>query len=615
VSVPAAARPIVDLDPMIGRDLPPLRVTALLGRGAMGRVYAAEHALLGRRVAIKVLEPSLARDPETVARFVDEARSVNSIRHPNIVDITDFGDVDGRPYFVMELLEGETVAERLRARGKMSPGDCIAIACQVASALAAAHDQGVVHRDLKPDNIFLCSHPDYPDRVKVLDFGVAKLVQRGDPGAPGRTEAGRVLGTPLYMSPEQCLGRPVDARSDIYALGVVMFECLTGAVPFDRESAMEVMMAHISDETPLLGSAGRPIPKLLEALVLRMMSKQPDARHDDMRQVRAAMLSIEEKVRRAVPPAPAATASTAVLIAPVIAPAIAPVIAPGPARGAPIADTLREIILHRIETKRLVLPAMPATVLQALAELRSPSANLARVAATLGRDPLIAPQVLRIASTAYYSTSRRPQNLLQAVVQLGVMRLGRVLVELSACKVFESPQPRVRATFEGIWNHSVAVASIARMVCNDLGNPVDADVVHLGGLLHDVGKPLVGVMLLEAEKVIGKNFRVDPDLWLDIVTQSHRKVAIELARSWELSEALCHVVASSDAFHDGQPTTNIVAFANALAKRHGRTVGPIDVDALDDQIALGAEHLELDWRVVHALPERLEREMGQREAE
>ncbi len=621
VAASATPPPVDDPDGMIGRDLAPFRVVATLGRGAMGRVYAAEHVLLRRRVAIKVLEPQFAGDPETVARFVEEARAVNSIRHPNIVDITDFGELEGRPYYVMELLDGETLSSRIHRLGRLDPADAVAVGAQVASALAAAHDHGVVHRDLKPDNIFLCNHPDYPDRVKVLDFGVAKLLRRDAVDAPAQTAAGRVLGTPFYMSPEQSLGTAIDHRTDVYALGVVLFECLTGVVPFDRPTSMQVLMAHINDAPPRMGALGHAVPEMLEDAVHRALAKQPGARFEDMRHLRAVLLGYKERTRRqaqalarVIEPAPVtalipATPVRALMRAP--RPAAA---APAPARpatrqtAAELAEVVRRIILTRIESRRLVIPTIATSVATALRELSAPNINLARIAKTLGDDPLVAAQLLRISGSTLYCTSRRPQNLLQAVVQLGTARLRSVLVELSTRRVFDSPRAGVRAAFNGIWGHSVTVAGLARAICRELGNPVEPDVVHLGGLLHDVGKPLVGVMLLEAEKVIGKGFQVDPATWLEIVGLTHRQVAVELARSWDLSAELSHCVAYSSEYHADELTTSIVCLANAVAKKHGRTVGPVDRDQVDDAIAEGADMLRLDWRFVHGLTQRIDDE-------
>src|SRR5256885_5201957 len=192
----------------------------------MGAVYMARHPLIDRRVAVKVLRPEYAQDRTLVQRVFNEARAANAIRHPNIIEVHDVGLLpDGLPYLMMELLEGEPLARRIARLGRMSVSEAMEVARQAASALAAAHAKGIVHRDLKPDNIFLAVNPGEPTRVKVLDFGIAKL-RREMSAASYETGAGAILGTPPYMSPEQCRGvsANVDHRADVYALGIILYE-------------------------------------------------------------------------------------------------------------------------------------------------------------------------------------------------------------------------------------------------------------------------------------------------------------------------------------------------------------------------------------------------------
>jgi len=188
-------------------------------------------------------------------------------------------------------------------------------------------------------------------------------------------------------------------------------------------------------------------------------------------------------------------------------------------------------------------------------------------------------------------------------VRIGVARLRTLLFELSIRRVFASPRESFATAFRGMWRHSFVVAMLARRICEQLGNPIDPEAVHLGGLLHDVGKPLIGVMLFEAEKHIGAKFNIDLDTWIDIVDKSHREVAVALAAKWQLSPELQHVIASSSDYHD-DPTklaTNIVCFANAVAEHAGHTVGPVDTARVETLVADGADRLGLDWRVVYEL--------------
>ena len=249
-----------------------------VGRGGMGVVYSATHPVIGKRAAIKVLRGEVSESPGAVARFIQEARAVNQIGHPNIVDIFAFGTLpDGRAYHVMDLLVGEPLRKRLR-RGRMSPDDASAVIEGIASALIAAHDKGFVHRDLKPDNIYLVAREDERFEVKLLDFGLAKLMPEAGV-APFITKVGAMLGTPEYMSPEQARGEPVDARTDIYALGVLTFEILTGYRPFgSRGSAMATLKAHAEEAPPHISDFVPGLDPELVQLVEAMLAKRRDDR-------------------------------------------------------------------------------------------------------------------------------------------------------------------------------------------------------------------------------------------------------------------------------------------------------------------------------------------------
>ncbi|MEM1414713.1 MAG: protein kinase, partial [Myxococcota bacterium] len=240
-------------DPLLGTVVDGrYRIDARLGEGGMGVVYGVTHVSLGKRFALKVLRRDYARDETVVERFVREARAASSIGHPSIVDIHDFGRLpDASTYFVMELLEGETLTARIR-RGALAPEETLHVVRQIASALSAAHASGIVHRDLKPDNVHLVTRGDDALTVKVLDFGIAKVG-----GAHGKlTRTGTVFGTPYYMSPEQAAGQSVDGRTDVYALGVIAFEMLTGHVPFDGDTFMGILSKQMFEAPPSLVASG-----------------------------------------------------------------------------------------------------------------------------------------------------------------------------------------------------------------------------------------------------------------------------------------------------------------------------------------------------------------------
>jgi eukaryotic-like serine/threonine-protein kinase len=236
---------------VIGTTIQSYRIIKQLGHGGMGTVYLAEHVLLGKRVAVKTLLPEYSRDERLVARFVDEARAAARIRHPGIVEVFDFGTEDGCGFLVMELLEGESLAERLRRAGPLPEPVLVEVMRQTAHALGAAHAAGVVHRDMKPGNIFLSTNAQLPwgMSVKVLDFGVARLT---DSNRVRLTMKGMIVGTPTYMAPEQCKNaREVDHRADVYALGCIAFEMATGHPPFPDKGMGAMMNAHMSVPPPL----------------------------------------------------------------------------------------------------------------------------------------------------------------------------------------------------------------------------------------------------------------------------------------------------------------------------------------------------------------------------
>ena len=249
------------------------RIDRKLGSGSFGDVYAGEHPLIGKKVAIKVLNRRVASDPHTVSRFISEARAVNKIRHRNIIDIFSFNVLPGpRHYLVMELLDGLTLAELLQQKGRLSLANALPILRGVAAALDAVHDAGITHRDLKPENVFLVKERDGSYFPKLLDFGIAKLI---DDETGQKTGSGVVLGTPRYMAPEQARGRRVDHRADIYALGIMTYEMLSGAPPFTGESAMDILYKHDHEEPPRLSVVCPDVPPEVDAAILAMLQKRP----------------------------------------------------------------------------------------------------------------------------------------------------------------------------------------------------------------------------------------------------------------------------------------------------------------------------------------------------
>ena len=271
---------------MVGQTLGSYKLVSEIGKGGMGVVYLAEHTLLGRKAAVKLLRPDVPNDQ--VERFFNEAKAVATLHHPGLVDVLDFGtSTDGRAFIVMEYLVGESLAERLDRDPRLPVPIACTIARHVANALAIVHDEGIIHRDLKPANIFLLPDAESPAgvRAKVLDFGIAKLVRdRGQKAV--HTHSGAVIGTPRYMSPEQCKNaRDVDGRADIYSLGCILFEMLLGVAPYDYDNWAELVSAHLHEALPKPSELDPAIPKDVETLILKMLAKKAESRHRSMNEV------------------------------------------------------------------------------------------------------------------------------------------------------------------------------------------------------------------------------------------------------------------------------------------------------------------------------------------
>jgi tRNA A-37 threonylcarbamoyl transferase component Bud32 len=261
------------------------RVISCLGRGGMGVVYKVEQVFLHEQLALKTLLSNNASDT-SIRRFQLEGRATFSLDHPNLISVSDLGILDdGTPFLVMELITGQTLADYLRKRGRLHYKEAAKIFARICLGLAHAHHKGVVHRDIKPSNLMLTGQDiDAEDCVKVMDFGIAKIMRNEVQGAQELTKTGEVMGSPIYMSPEQCSGTMVDFRSDIYSLGCVFFECLTGAPPFIGDSALSTLTKHLSETPPTLkeASLGIDFPPALEAMVAQMLAKSPEDRYQDL---------------------------------------------------------------------------------------------------------------------------------------------------------------------------------------------------------------------------------------------------------------------------------------------------------------------------------------------
>ena len=274
----------------------PYELGSSLGAGGMGEVFRAKDTRLGRDVAVKVLPASFASDADRLHRFEQEARAVATLDHPNVLVVHDVGAYEGQPWIVTELLDGESLRERLR-EGRLPPRKAVEIAIQVARGLAAAHEKGIVHRDLKPDNVFLTRD----GRAKVLDFGLARidplsLDREGETQAAPKeqTSPGMLLGTVAYMSPEQARGRPADARSDVFALGAVLYEMLAGKRPFAGATPADTLSAILREDPPLIETGSAAVPSTLDRVVRRCLEKEPSERFQTARDVGFALEALAQ---------------------------------------------------------------------------------------------------------------------------------------------------------------------------------------------------------------------------------------------------------------------------------------------------------------------------------
>ena len=307
---PPLPRTAEDPDQRLGAMLGSYRVLEVLGKGGMGFVYRAEHVKLGREVALKLLRADYAQRKDAVARFIQEARTVNRVRHRNIVDVPDILELeDGTTIIVMEFLRGSSLGKW--ARQGIDLPRALAVLVQICDGLSAAHAVGVVHRDLKPDNVIVVPTSDGAELVKLLDFGVAKLLNRDDEDVGFQTAAGSVIGTPAYMSPEQAGGMAIDARSDIYSLGAIMYELFCGQPMFRGRSFGEYVRKHLTElpVRPRATPGGAHLDERIEAVILRCLEKDPDYRFPTILEVRDALLHLLGGLETH-PPTPAALAAS-----------------------------------------------------------------------------------------------------------------------------------------------------------------------------------------------------------------------------------------------------------------------------------------------------------------
>jgi len=648
---------------VIGSLVGGYRVVTELGTGVLGTVYYAEHPVIGRRAAIKVLSPEVSRGAARLERFLTHLKVVGSIRHPNIVDVLDVGQTStGATFIVMEMLEGESLDERLERVGMLDEVTAVRVLAQVASAVGAAHDRGLIHGALKAGNVFITNNVDYPDFVKVLDFGALTL-----------TATSAQKPSP-YWAPELRVGNPPDSESDVFAIGVLAYEMLVGARPFAAHGA--VVPPRVArpldgpgpaDPPPLApvaggeaGAAASPIPPVpvhernpgispaLSRVVTRALAADPEQRWSSLREFRraieraltaghAAPLSPEAEPERAAGDGWGGSGSGSgnggtggssgageipAMASSLLSPADEVRVERVQARK--VGRALSDIVVRRMQENRLQVPTMPLVALKALDVLRDPSATFATIARVIEQDPVIAARILRVVNSAAYSRRQTVTTIEQAVSQIGVKPLRILLVELAACQIFTSRSAGIRQKFKLIWEHCLAVGMLARDLAELVSSRVEPDVAYLGGLLHDLGKPIVAGLLLEAERKLVEELDVPwmtETLWQKTVAEAHRGVGAALASGWRLPSAVVEAIEHCDSYDRAagpHACGNLVRFANVLAKREGIYVGDVSGEEIVANVLQGRQVLRIDEnaeaRLVATLRDRTSQVVGERGA-
>jgi serine/threonine protein kinase len=616
----------------------------------MGRVYLAEHSLIGRKAAIKVLNPDIASDPEVVSRFFTEARAVNDIRHPNIVEVTDFGQFGALYCIIMEFLEGETLASRIARIRTFDEPSVVRIMKQCTSALGAAHEQGLVHRDLKPENIFLRAHPDYPDFVKLLDFGIAKLLGP-DTSVGHHTKTGSVLGTPSYMSPEQCLGEAdLDIRSDVYSLGIVIYQMLTGMLPFTGDTLGRLIVCHVSEPPVPPSVVNASVSRAMNDVVLRAMQKRPKDRFQNARDMRDALDRIlapharmatpmfgvnthgqaghpppsphRRNLAAAPPPTTASTRVSGHVHAPGMAPRLTPPTSiegrPAPASlasgGGDVTSRLTTIVFGRISSGQVDLPDLPGATIRCIELARSGRLGFADAASIIGEVPAIRSRVMKLANSAAFPSLMPATTLELAVARLGTQGLYTALIEFAARESLEGRQPRVKEAMRRVWPHALGTAMMTAEICQAQGHASEAANGYLAGLLASIGKPVVGNLLLEIERQMqrtGNRSPVPEPVFLATIEGCHHLAGSAAARHWDLPGAVAEAIEHACTWNAREPhaLSNVVRFADLLTSRLGLTVGIYSGAEIDRAFGEGRAVLRIDEvalrRFSHGFKERI----------
>lgn len=566
---------------------PPLiegyRLGRELGSGQVTTSYLAHHRNGRRRGVIKFVHDDFATQPSHLRAYIEEAKRADRINHEGFCSLLKTGTHQGRPFLLTEYIEGESVASVVDRGLRLPEGDVVRIGAQLAAALGAAHEDGLVHGYLSPSNVMLSNGGDAGARAVITDFGIRRMLNWGGGMNADDTPA-------PHMPPEQLRVRgDLPPTVDVFALGVMLYELLVGEPPFELEPESPARTTRVSTPERRAVPPRTRQPQVtagMEGVLLKALAPKPRDRFqnmaafsDGLRYVSASHAEVARSVDQIFGDAESSGRPRTVQ-----------------ERTELVATKLQGMVMERLESGNLELPVMPTAVGRAITMLDNPNSSLRKVAELLDQDPVLATQVLRVANSPIFMGSGKAATIDHAVTRLGAGNLRAVLVECSANQIFQSRVPSIRREMEEIWKHSVAVASVARALAGLRFGP-DPALAYIAGLLHDVGKPIVGGVLLEVEKHLAQQDRkfMNHDMWVRVVAEGHRAVGKAAIATWELPEAIIEAIEFCSGYDFDAPKglSNYVCLANAIAKRERPYSGLTTPEQIEDIISQGCELFEV----------------------
>jgi serine/threonine-protein kinase len=560
------------------------RVDGVLGQGGMGLVLAAQDLVEGRPVALKFLSPAHARRVQSWKRFEREAQVASDLASDHVVRLLDTGrDETGTPFLVLERLVGEDLARWLeRFPVGMPLGQAAGIVSSVCAVMQRAHEAGIVHRDLKPSNLFLARTAAGALQLKVLDFGISKLMDTTPGSLRDLTRVGEVMGSPPYMSPEQLEeARSVDHRTDVWSIGVVLYELLSAEVPFPGHTVPAVFAAISVGSYDAVTELRPELPAELDTIISRCLERHAEARYQSMSELAAALAPYAEgttiPLTGSLPRRSFATDETA----------------PGGSTGQAKSTENRilETLAAKFSAANYRPPRLPAAAIRLFQLTRSPNASVQEMVRTVEAEPMLAAELLRLAQSATFGASGL-RTLEDAIVRIGFQRATELFMEIAlSTKVF-----RARAfngPLESLRKHSVATASLARLVSRETA--IYDEHAYLCGLLHDVGG--VAALIALSDATLSEPLPDFSVVW-SAVQRIHAEASALLARLWNLPDEIRLVIEHHhDLEIDGRvhPTAATVHVANWMAAELGHGFDPTDESNLRkalDALAINTQTLE-----------------------